>query len=259
MGNTTPGQAYAGRGADARAAVRRLVRQRYGPRRIVRADGRRHRAGARRTRSRRPDPTAADLVRRRHRRAHRTVRRDAGELGRQDRQPSRRRGRPRAGRPRRACCCRRTGRPRRCCWAAGRPASRWSTARCRRTCVFAAAGPGRRGQAVAGERYGPRAAPVRAAACPQAPAGWRTTTSRYGRTATTSRRRTPCVRCERRPATAVQPGDRVLVDAAAHPDPRCWLARDRSSPAPASCSAGTSTRSLLARPDRRPSRSPRRG
>ena len=143
------------------------------------------------------------------------------------------------------CCCRRTGRPPPCCSAAGRPASPSTRSR-------PAAGrgavrrrrPGRArrpaGTPATGTRPGCCRWPCRCARCRPASS---TTSSRCAPTATTSGRRTG-----RSAATAPSPdrssratsrvceeaagaaaelgigaGDRVLIDAAAHPDPLDWL------------------------------------
>ena len=113
-------------------------------------------------------PAPADLVRRRHRRPHRAVRRHPGQLGRQDRQSAGRRCSAWARATPWRCCCRRTGRPPRSCSAAGRPGSpstcgptrsRW------RRCSPPPTGSPRRPRWPAGDRYAtgllPLAMPLR--------------------------------------------------------------------------------------------------
>ena len=107
-------------GAFAGAMPAALRRGRAGSEHIVATDRHDDRRGCSRAAvATDPDPPAAHLVRRRHRRTHRTVRGDPGQLGREDGEPARRRARRSAPATPPRCCCRRTGRPRPCCSALG--------------------------------------------------------------------------------------------------------------------------------------------
>ena len=154
--------------------------------------------------------------------------------------------------------CRRTGRPPACCSAAGRPASTVVDGdRRRRTWSFAAGRPGRPAGRTGTRRA---AAASRCSLRPGRPAGLRrlragragtaTTSRRYGRPATGVRgRRTPPRWSDG--ATGRRAGHRAGRPGAgrrgrAPGSAVDWLRRARSPPAPASCSAATSTRSKLA-------------
>ena len=186
-------------------------------------------------------PPTAHLLRRRHRRADRAVRRHPGQLGRQDGQPARRRPRARPGRRRRGRACPphwQTAAVLLGCWSAGlavdlggragtagRVRGRRSSTAGRRRRRCAADETVRTG---AGSRWPCHSGPVRRRARS-------TTSSRCAATATTSRRRAgrpddrarwpagalshadlPTAAAARRRA-GLGRGRRVLIDADARP------------------------------------------
>ena len=214
-----------------------------------------------------PDPTPAHLVRRRHRRAHRALRRDPGQLGRQDREPARRRVRPRPRRRRRRLLPPhwQTAAILLGCWTAGLTVARRAGAPV--DVLFAAADRAAEAAGLVGRR------PVRARRCArsplplrQVPAGFADYVvearahgdhfAPYPARRRPARRRAAGPRDGPRDGAGHRPGDRVLIDARRTRDPVDWLLAPLvagasvvlcAAPRPATASTG---------PRRSPSRSP---